>query len=101
MKTVITEENFWANHFLVEAIYKGFHVRIEIDGVTILSAYNPDDYDWIRNRLMGASVSFPDGLNVKKRVDNLVKYIESQPNSKIIEKNEFDMQYYPQNGIES
>ncbi|MDR0521496.1 MAG: hypothetical protein LBH00_06545 [Planctomycetaceae bacterium] len=95
MKTVITEENFWANHFYIEAIYKGFHVRVTRKGdqLTVLSEHTPDEYEMLSNRLVFGS--FPMPFLFDEIVANLVKVIELDPNSKIIEKNEFDMQYYP------
>ena len=88
MKIQVTPNDERTNFLLVEAIYKGFHIRKYRGGLEIIGEHTEEDEEYISNRLGGAvpqPVHFLDTW-----AENLVKIIEEDPNSRIIQSNSFE-----------
>ena len=92
MKTLLTKENQDDEHFVVDAIYKGYRVRITTDGKYFedFPDYNVESEirEELKRELCKAS-PFPI-YDYRVWVSNLVRLIESTPNSKVISHNEFE-----------
>ena len=88
MKYIITEETEREDHLLVEAIFEGFHIRWMHSGLEIIGNYTEDEFKYIYNVLKQAK-PFPI-YHLDKWAKNLVKIIEKDPNSKIIQCNSFE-----------
>jgi len=88
MKIQITPNDEHTNFLLVEAIIDGFHVRINRGGIEILNDHTEEDEKFILNRLSGTQ-PFPI-YDLDQWAKNIVKLIESRPNSRVIQCNSFE-----------
>jgi len=88
MKIQVTPNDEHTNFLLVEAIFEGFHIRKHQSGFDILSEHTEEDREYILNRLSDA-FPFP-VYHLDVWAKNLVKLIESTPNSRVIQSNSFE-----------
>jgi hypothetical protein len=84
----ITPDNDRTSFLLVEAIYKGFHVRYYRFHTEILGEHTEEDEEYIANRLSGTRPRWVYDLD--EWAKNLVKVIEKDPDSRIIQVNSFE-----------
>ena len=88
MNIQVTPNDDRTNFLLVEAIFEGFHLRVNRGGLEILSEYTEEDEEHILNKLSNA-LPFPI-YHLDKWAQNLVKLIEATPNSRVIQSNSFE-----------
>ena len=88
MKIQVTPNDEHTNFLLVEAIFEGFHIRDGRYRLEILSEHTEEDREYLTNRLSGA-LPFPI-YDLDEWAKNLVKLIESTPNSRVIQSNSFE-----------
>ncbi|MDR1140776.1 MAG: hypothetical protein LBL62_03720 [Planctomycetaceae bacterium] len=89
MKIIVTKENEHANHLLIEAIYKGLHIRKFISGMKILNK-RLDKYEYrILEREFKYRMPFP-VLDLDEWSKNLIKMVKDDPEGKVIDSNSFE-----------
>lgn len=88
MKIQVTPKHESDNFLLVEAIFEGFHIRDYQCGLEIVSEHTEEDREHIAFRLSDA-MPFPI-YDLDEWSKNLVKLIESTPNSRVITSNSFE-----------
>ena len=88
MKIQVTPNDERTNFLLVEAIFEGFHIRYRRGGTEIVGEHTEEDEEYIAFRLSGTK-PFPI-YDLDEWSKNLVKLIESTPNSHVITSNSFE-----------
>jgi len=88
MKIQVTPNDERTNFLLVEAIIDGFHIRKYRSGIEILNDHTEEDEKFILKRLRG-TLPFPI-YHLDEWAKNIVKLIESRPNSRVIQCNSFE-----------
>jgi len=88
MTIKITPNDERARFLLVEAVYKGFHIRKYNSGLDIIGDHTEEDEEYLSFRL-GEASPFPI-YHLDEWAKNLVKLIEQDPDSKIIQSNSFE-----------
>jgi len=88
MKLHVTPNDECTRFLLVEAIFEGFHICKYRGGLEILSDHTEEDEEHISNKLSKA-LPFPI-YHLDEWAKNLVKLIESTPNSRVIQSNSFE-----------
>jgi hypothetical protein len=88
MKIQVTPSDERTRFLLVEAIYKGFHIRKYRGGLEIISEHTAEDQEYLENRLNGTR-PFPI-YHLDLWAQNIVERIKQDPDSRIIQCNSFE-----------
>lgn len=88
MKIQVTPNDERTRFLLVEAIFNGFHACIYRGGLEILNEHTEEDEEHLWDKATDV-MPFPI-YDLDEWSKNLVKLIESTPNSRVIESNSFE-----------